>query len=252
MHRLTKLFLALALVMSVGGLTAGTIDFTGLVVPSPPGVGDGFPLASASDDGTTVFFFTAPSGSLSTSSAYGADQGTPKTAFANNEEGDDTVDGSANGEFLTDEPQGNSIARDYLFAISGIPILDFGLDLYDFGDSLFSGTGGTATLQAFSDTGWTSPIGAAATYVVPDFSITPFDDGNIQTLHVNPGTSIGSVRLSFSTGASTPGQDTGTGIDNITWSTIPEPGTVVLFGTGLLGLAAMARKRRIRADGKQS
>lgn len=238
MHRFSKLFLALALVISVSGMTAGTIDFTGV-----PGFVDGAALASASDDGTTVSFFTAPSGSLVTSSAFAAVQGAPKTAFTNDEEGVDTADGSANGEFLTDEPAGNSISRDYLFRITGVSILDFGLDLYDFGDSLFSGPGGVATLQAYSDLAWSVPIGAAATYTV----VGPFNDGNIQSLFVNPGASIGSVRLSFSTGAATPGQDTGTGIDNITWTTIPEPGTVVLFGTGLLALAAFARKRRTQA-----
>lgn len=241
MHRLNKLFLALALVMSVSALTAGTIDFTGLVTG---GAGDGNPLASASSDGTTVSFFTASSGSLVTSSAYGAVQGAPKTAFVNNEEGDDTVDGSSNGEFLTDEPTGNSISRDYLFGISGVSIVNFGLDLYDFGDSLFAGPGGTATLQAFSDGAWTVAVGAPAIYVVP---AGPFNDGNIQTLFVNPNSPIGSVRLSFSTGLNTPGQDTGTGVDNIFWETttaIPEPGTVVLFGSGLLALAAFARRRR--------
>jgi hypothetical protein len=127
-----------------------------------------------------------------------------------------------------------------------VTILDFGLDLYDFGDSFGSGQGGLATLQAFSDAAWTMPIGAPAVYTI-DFTMTPFNDGNIQSLFVNPGASIGSVRLSFSTGGATPGQDTGTGIDNITWTTIPEPGTVVLFGTGLLALAAFARKRRTQA-----
>ena len=241
MHRFSKLFLALALVISVSALTAGTIDFTGV-----PGFADGMPLASASDDGTTVSFNVSLSGLTVPTAAFGATQGLPKTAFENFVEGDDVSDGSANGEFLTDEPSGQSISRDYLFSISGVTILDFGLDLYDFGDSPGAGQGGVATLQAFSDAVWSVPIGAPAIYTA-DFTMTPFNDGNIQSLFVNPGTPIGSVRLSFSTGIGTPGQDTGTGVDNISWTTIPEPGTVVLFGTGLLALAAFARKRRTQA-----
>jgi hypothetical protein len=239
MHRLTKLFFTLALVMSVNVLSAGLIDFTGDVI----GVGgDGGAIVSASDDGTTVDFFVSVSGVTTPTAAFGAVEGDPKTAFVNNDEGSDSIDGGGNGEFVTDEPTGQSISRDYLFRISGLTILDFGLDLLDFGDSCCSADGGTATLQAFSDANWSVPIGAADVYTIAG----PFVDGNVQSLFVNPGLAIGSVRLSFSTGALTPGQDTGTGIDNVTWTTIPEPGTVALFGTGLLALGAIARKRQTR------
>jgi hypothetical protein len=240
MHRLTKLFFALALVMSVNGLTAGLIDFTGEVLPG----GDGVALASASSDGTTVSFFVSVSGATTPTSAFGAVEGDPKTAFVNNDDGTDTIDGGGNGEFLTDEPTGQSVSRDYLFQISGLTILNFGLDLYDFGDSCCSGAGGTATLQAFSDANWSVPIGVADVYTI----VGPFVDGNVQSLFVSPGSAIGSVRLSFSTGAGTPGQDTGTGVDNLSWTTIPEPGTVALFGTGLLALGAIARKRQLRKN----
>lgn len=236
MCRLTRLLFAL--VICAGGLSAGLIDFTGDVLPG----GDGLPLVSASDDGTTVNFSLSLSGLTVPTQAFGAVQGAPKTAFTNDEEGDDTVDGSANGEFLTNEPDGNSISRDYLFMFSGMTILDFGLDLYDFGDSLGAGPGGFATLQAYSDAVWSVPIGASDTYT----ATLPFNDGNIQSLFVNPGVPIGSARLSFSTGALTPGQDAGTGVDNLRWTTIPEPGTVALFGTGLLALAGIARRRRVR------
>jgi len=235
MCRLTRLFFAV--VICAGGLTAGLIDFEGDVT-------DGAAQGSISRDGTTVSFFTTPSGVLTPDDAFGAVQGLPKTAFENFEEGHDVADGAENGDFLTDEPTGQSIAKDYLFSILGFPIVDFGLDLYDFGDG-GSSAGGTATLQAFSDPGWLVPIGAPATYLIAGV----FNDGNIQNLFVSPGASIGSVRLSFSLAG---GQDVGTGVDNIAWTAIPEPGTVALFGTGLLALAAIARRRRIRGDAKES
>jgi hypothetical protein len=235
MHRLTKLFLALALVMSVGGLTAGVIDFN--TVP------DGGAVASLSDGPVTVSFFTGSNATVcpagvcapALGSAYGAVNGGPTTAFDTN----DNRAGGGDSPFLTDEPTGPSMALDYFLSFN-ISVPDLTLDLLDYGGDGGAPAGNFATLQVFSSNDW-DPANLITSISGPP--IVGFTDGLVTSLSLFPGTPILSARVTFST------PDVGTGIDNVSWTTtpIPEPGTVVLFGTGLLGLAAFARKRRGRA-----
>lgn len=242
MHRLTRLFLALALVMSVGGLTAGMITFDSAT--------GGAPYASElSDDGITVSFY-AGTGSCfvagtcpgTLGSAYGAVPGNGiQEAFTP----DDTRTPGPQSNFLTDEGgPPNVAALDYFFAFSkGIP--DLKLDLLDFvldGGAL---PGASAVLDVFSTSDWSgAPLASTALYVPTGAE----PDGNVFTLSIPGGIgNILSARVSFSPSLSGGTADNGTGIDNLEWTTIPEPGTVVLFGSGLLALAAFARKRRMKA-----
>ena len=239
MHRLTKLFLALALVMSVGGLHAGIITFD----TATPG-----PYASElSDDGITVTFF-AGSGDCSTpttcpgilSSAYGA---VPGNGTQEGFTPDDTRDTGPQTNFLTDEDSsiaGNVQALDYFFSWD-FSIPDLSLDLLDFRPDGQAQAGATAVLDVFSSGDW-----SGASLFSTIYTITGAEpDGNIVSLVVPSGFGpIFSARVSFTPSPSGGSADNGTGIDNLEWTTIPEPGTVVLFGTGLLALAAFARKRR--------
>jgi hypothetical protein len=101
------------------------------------------------------------------------------------------------------------------------------LDLFDYRVDGGPAIGDTATLNVFSDAARTMLVGTS-TFTIP--SPNPMD-GNLANLSVqNPSSPILAASLTFSTG------DVGTGIDNITFSTVPEPGTVLLFGSGLAGL----------------
>jgi hypothetical protein len=224
--------------MSVGGLTAGIITFDDAV--------EGAVYSTASDSGVTVNFYTDANGTvcpcLPAGAAYGAAPGAPEVAFQPN----DTRTGGAGAQspFISDEDSTSPPivnTQDYFFSFDvGVP--DLRLQLIDFRGDGGSAVGATATLDVFSSTDWSGvPLGSF-TFVVPG---GPIPDGSVETLSVFPGGTIFTARVSFAAGP-TGGIDIGTGIDNLEWTTIPEPGTVVLFGSGLLALAAFARKRRAR------
>jgi hypothetical protein len=234
------LFLTLALVMSVGGLSAGIITFDS-VTP-------GATVPSAMDSGVTVTFF-AGSGSCNPpgtcpgtlSSVYGAAPGN------GTQEGftpDDTRAGGPQTNLITDEDSsvaGNVQALDYFFSFDiGVP--DLQLDLLDFRADGGALAGATAVLDVFSASDWSGGPLFSTSYVTTGLEA----DGNVVTLVVPGGLGpIFSARVSFTPSLSGGTADNGTGIDNLEWTTpIPEPGTVVLFGSGLLALAAFARKRR--------
>jgi hypothetical protein len=234
------LFLTLALVMSVGGLSAGIITFDDAAV-------EGAVYASATDSGVTVNFYAAANGTDCSSagtcpgalgSAYAGINGAPESGFQPN----DNRAAGAQSPFLNDEPTPGTIvnALDYFFAFDiGVP--DLTLKLIDFRGDGGAAPGATATLDLFNSTDWSgAPVGSF-TYVVP--GAQPVDGAVFQFPLLSPGSTIFSARLSFAAGP-TGGLDIGAVVDDVEWTTIPEPGTVVLFGSGLLALAAFARKRR--------
>jgi PEP-CTERM motif len=241
MRRLTKLFLALAFMMPVGGLQAGMIDFN---TASDDGT-SGQPFGSAVDDGTTVDFWVGLSSLACPSScntgvelttAYGAEPGEPTTAFDTT----DLRDGGNDSPFLTDEPNGPDQALGYFMVFSGVSIFNLTLDVLDYGGDGGAGAGSTVTLQVFSTPDW-DPANLLTAGSIVSPPIGPYVDGLVTTLSfLGSGVPIQSARVAFSD------PDIGTGIDNVSWTAVPEPGTTILFGSGLLALAALARKRRTR------
>jgi hypothetical protein len=240
MHRLTRLFIAV--LISVAGLTAGSIDFSGVT--------DAAVFGSAADSGVTVDFFTLNNGlclasgpCAPTGSAYGAISGAPTTAFLP----DDVRAGGGDGDgFLTDEPDGPSpqgpgaFTEDYLLRFDK-PVHFLSLDILDYRNDGGPSVGAQAFLEVFSTNDW-DPDNMYATPLSAIFTLpggTP--DGIVVNLVNNAPGGILSARVRFSQA------DVGTGIDNVEWAEIPEPGTVALFGSGLLALAAFARRRRTRS-----
>jgi hypothetical protein len=213
--------------MSVGGLTAGIIDFDDAVSGAAYG-------PAVSSDGVTVTFFAGGG------AAYGAlpnSVDATTTAFENNVEGGDMRNGGGDSGFLTDEAAGPVAALDYFFTFSiGIPNLS--LQVLDYRGDGGAAPGATANvfLEIYSDAAGTALIGAAP------FNVgSLLADGLVVPLAADGGgTPILSARVRFEK------PDIGTGIDNLQWDdvVIPEPGTVILFGTGLLALGAIVRKRR--------
>ena len=167
---------------------------------------------------------------------YIAKVGAPETAFTPN---DRPADVSRSGDyFLTDETKGPSEGvRNYDFAFAR-PTANLSLDVYDYRGSDGGGKlGDTVTLSAFGDAGRANLVGSQ-TYKITDPNLP---NGSIEMLSVaNPTAPILSAELSFSRG------DIGTGIDNITFDTapaVPEPATLATLAAGLIGLAALRRRR---------
>lgn len=232
MHRLTRLFVA-ALFCS-GWLSADIIDFE---AAGPSGTN----ISSIVTATNTVGFDVAPNGGTTFGAgggAFVADVGGVTTAFLNNDEViDDAPLGNAGqlgNFFLTNEDNGPTVALDYLFTFM-FPIMNLSLDLADFNGDGGAGIGAQAVLEVFSD-------GAFTTLASSDSYTT--QAGDPDGLVVNLSTSaasISSARLTFVNGL-----DVGTGIDNINFdnvTAIPEPGTITLFGAGLLAVAAIARRK---------
>lgn len=90
-----------------------------------------------------------------------------------------------------------------------------------------------------------SDISANLTLTFSDGSSSGFDivtypqsNGNVRYVSVTSGMSIVGGTLTFSNSS---GND-GWGINNVTVGTLPEPGTLLLMGLGLLGLGAARRR----------
>jgi hypothetical protein len=166
--------------------------------------------------------------------AYVAEVGGPKTAFVGYGGGIDTTEdlGVSGDFFLTDEELvSQSFSKNYYIEFARA-VSSLSLDLYDFCGDAGGGAGAMATLTAYSDSFATS-VGTD-TYTVP----TPLpNEGNIVSLAVAGDLRIVSASVTFSTA------DTGTGIDNIQFSTIPAPAAVVLASMGA-GLVGWLRRRR--------
>ena len=218
MKRSTRVWVS---IVFVGGLiiAAGptqavtTIDFEAFTYPDPLG-----PVVIG---GNIVTFSVGTPGA---SPGIIAEVDRPQTAFAR---WDTPAGMNAERMFLTDEAFGPSLALDYFLEFDR-PVTYLSLDLYDYRVDGGPDPGDTATLTVYSDL-FTTAVGADV-FTIP--AINPVN-GNVEFLSVvaDVGESFRSASLVFDA------PDIGTGIDNVTFITIPAPGALLLgsIGVGVLG-----------------
>jgi hypothetical protein len=208
--------LVVGLALTGSSAQAGTtvIDFEGL--------GDVTPITSiAVPNNVVTFSIIHPTGAVTP--AYTAMVGGPVTAFVSN----DMPAGMRTGTFLTDETNGPSLTGEYRMQFAK-PVASLSLDLYDYRVDGGPAAGDQAILTVYANSDFT---GALATDVFTIPVPNPVD-GNIENLAIDWGNfSILSATVTFT------GADVGTGIDNVTFATIPAPGAMILgaLGTGLVG-----------------
>ncbi len=165
---------------------------------------------------------------------YVVEVGGPVTGF---QPLDSPAGGLGGARFLTDELAGPGLPNQALnyFLSFAVPIMNLSLDLYDFRDG-GAHSGDTATLTLFSDS-FTTPV-ATALFIIP--AILP-PDGNVINLAAATGAfNVFSASLVFSS------PDLGTGIDNVTFTSAPEPWSILLLGSGMLSMGGALRRRHAK------
>ncbi len=205
-------------------LSATTIDFEAFA--------NGTALGAVPVAGNTVTFATGAGATPGATTGYVVEVGGPVTGF---QPLDSPAGGLGGARFLTDEliAPGNlpTLALNYFLSFAA-PIKNLSLDLYDYRDG-GAHSGHTAVLTLFSDL-FTTPV-ASFMYSIP--AILPVD-GNVVNLAAATGSfNVFSASLVFS------GPDVGTGIDNITFTSAPEPWSILLLGSGMLGMGGALRRR---------
>lgn len=208
-------FVIVGLVLAASPVQAGTttIDFESF--------GDVTPVTSVVVPGNVVTFSIIHASGAVTP-GYTAQVGGPTTAFVPN----DAPAGMQTGTFLTDETQGPNLKGDYRMQFAR-PVSSLSLDLYDYRVDGGPRAGDQAILTVYSDL-WTTAIGTDI-FTIP--AANPVD-GNIEHLSIVLGSyGIMSADLTFTRA------DVGTGIDNVTFATIPAPGAIILgaIGSGMVG-----------------
>lgn len=197
-------------------VTSELIDFEGL------GLVEGAPVTSVTTPTNVVTFFT------DAGPCYVAEVGSPERAFTPR----DTPRGENAGTVFLSDRYGR-FADSYYIRFS-TPVLSFTLDLYDFRGDGTGGIGDTATLEVFSDSAMTMPVGSDS-FTVPS-PLPP--DGNVVTLSVlNPTHDILAASLTYPL-------DVGTGLDNIRFDVVsaPIPSSLWLLSCGIVGLVGIRRK----------
>ena len=108
--------------------------------------------------------------------------------------------------------------------------------------SIPNGTFGDIILNPFSGSGTADVMIVTANNEVFSFSYTLTNGQNFLTIVANPGTQIFSVTINATAGFTDLRQPRISGA--AANGSVPEPATMLLFGSGLLGLGAVARKFR--------
>ena len=222
MKRLTLAVASLVMLLGVNAGHATIVDFEGFAALTPLG-------AVVASDGNVVTFSVA--GNSPDGLAYVADVGNPMSAFV---PADTPAAAVAGTRFLTDEPAGPNLINDYFMSFAKA-VTDLSLDLFDFRADGGARVGDVATLTVFSDAGFTTAVGSDTFTVVAGLV-----DGNVENLSVAaPSANILSASLVFSGNG-----DVGTGIDNVTFTTVPEPSSLLVWSLIGLSFAGVGRWRR--------
>lgn len=211
---------AAGLIFAAGpALAVTTIDFEAFTYPDL--------LGPVSIGGNVVTFSVGTPGA---SPGIIAEVGDPRTAFVPN---DSPAGANAGLMFLTDEDSGPYLGLDYFIEFDR-PVSSLSLDLYDYRVDGGPAPGDTATLTVYSDL-FTTAVGSDV-FVIP---IPNPVNGNVEFLSVvaGVGESFRSASLIFD------GPDVGTGIDNVSFTTIPAPGALALGSIGI-GVVGWLRRRR--------
>ena len=180
---------------------------------------------------TNAVYFRSRVGRRDQSSLFIAEVGLPTTAFVAR---DTPADLNVSGRyFLTDEPNGPWARFPYYMSFAR-PVQNLSLNLYDYRIDGGPWIGDTVTLRVF-DQG--NNLVGTDVYTI---GLPNPVNGNIILLSImDPSAPIQSAFLDFSGRG-----DVGTGIDNISFSTVPLPSSLLLMGFGLLGLAGWRRFRK--------
>jgi len=224
-----KPFLLLCIITIAIGITpyamADLIDFE-------TGFSDLDPVGTVTTSTNEVEFFVGAS-PLTLGTGFIARVGGPlRTSFVPNDL--PAVVAVAGEYFLTDEINGPFAALNYYMVFVDLPINALSLDLFDYRVDGGPAAGDGATLTVYENSNF-SGSSASDTFIIP----TPNPvDGNIENLSVSSfGFAARSATLTFD------GPDVGTGIDNIAFTSVPEPTSLLLVGIGMLGLAGYGRRK---------
>ena len=211
---------------SISAAKAATIDFEA-------GFSDLDPVGTVTaSDGNEVTFSVGPGTTGGSSTAFITEIGAPVTALAPRDGRLTTIDSQIGNFFLSDENNGPLNSLNYFMEFAD-PITELSVDILDFRRDGGPTPIRTVTLTTFSDS-FTTVVGSAV------FDITRgLPNPNLETLRVdNPNGLIRSASIVY-------GVDSGTGIDNITFKTAPEPAAVVsLLALGALGAGTLLKRKQ--------
>lgn len=220
---------ALAITFTPSGVaTAAIVDFEG-------GFADLDPVGAVVVPGNTVTFSVGPIGGAPTGPGFIAAVGNPATSFIPA----DTPAAVVAGSFLLSDEASTplTLALDYFIDFAN-PVADLALDLFDFRGDGGASIGSSATLNGYADAARTILVGSN-TFTVP--SPQPVEANVVNLSIATPSAPIVAAHLTFSEA------DVGTGIDNISFGTIPEPTTCAVWSLLVLSLTGACWRRRRRA-----